>query len=387
MRAASSRGGRPWICLNRRESCLAPAKRFRLESTSEGRRFEANIIPRHRRWPARGLGPASRRRFSEVLSYEGHDVIASTATTALPIAPDTVDPRSVPKRTLYTGAKIPVLGLGTFGSDRFTGEQIAGAVLGAASVGYRHFDCASVYGNEQQIGHSLRAIVDGGIAREDLWVTSNLWNDKHGEADVIPSCEQSPRDLQLDYLDLYLVHWPFPNYHPPGCDVGSRSKDARPYLQDNFMKTWRQMEALVDRGLVRHIGTSNMTMAKLKLMLRDARIKPACNEKEGQSNIGFWDKSDESGSWKVKFKQPGKYKVTASVAAISGDALAIVEVAGGTVELKPSATGSWDKFSEIEAPTIEVSHPEEQTVKVRPRDAQTWRPINLRWVKLSHVGS
>jgi len=86
-------------------------------------------------------------------------------------------------------------------------------------------------------------------------------------------------------------------------------------------------------------------------------------------------------------KQPGKYKVTASIAALSGDALAVVEVAGGTVELKPSATGSWDKFSEIEAGTIEISKTGEQTVKVRPRDAQTWKPINLRWVKLSHVGS
>ncbi len=127
-------------------------------------------------------------------------MIAATKPTALPITPDAVDPHSVPKRTLYTGAKIPVLGLGTFGSDRFTGEQIAEAVLGAASVGYRHFDCASVYGNEQQIGHSLRAIVDGGIAREDLWVTSKLWNDKHGKADVIPSCEQG---VHHDNFDLW----------------------------------------------------------------------------------------------------------------------------------------------------------------------------------------
>jgi|GEM_PF-1536963 len=99
------------------------------------------------------------------------------------------------------------------------------------------------------------------------------------------------------------------------------------------------------------------------------------------------------GTWRLLafllciLKQPGKYKVTASIAALSGDALAVVEVAGGTVELKPSATGSWDKFSEIEAGTIEISKTGEQTVKVRPRDAQTWKPINLRWVKLSHVGS
>jgi diketogulonate reductase-like aldo/keto reductase len=196
------------------------------------------------------------------------------------IDPDGVDPAAVPQRTLYTGATIPALGLGTFGSDRFSSEQIAAAVLDAARVGYRHFDCASVYGNESQIGHSLRTILAGGIKRKDLWVTSKLWNDKHGEADVIPSCQQSLRDLQLDYLDLYLVHWPFPNFHPPGCDVSSRSEAAKPYIHENFMKTWRQMEALVDRGLVRHIGTSNMTIPKLRLVLRDARIKPACNEME-----------------------------------------------------------------------------------------------------------
>jgi diketogulonate reductase-like aldo/keto reductase len=81
-------------------------------------------------------------------------------------------------------------------------------------------------------------------------------------------------------LDLYLVHWPFPNFHPPGCDVSSRSPDARPYIHENYMKTWRKMEELVQMGLVRHIGTSNMTVPKLKLLLRDACIKPAVNEME-----------------------------------------------------------------------------------------------------------
>jgi diketogulonate reductase-like aldo/keto reductase len=79
---------------------------------------------------------------------------------------------------------------------------------------------------------------------------------------------------------MYLVHWPFPNFHPPGCAVDSRSPDARPYIHQNFMRTWRQMETLVDLGLTRHIGTSNMTIPKLKLLLRDARIRPAVNEME-----------------------------------------------------------------------------------------------------------
>jgi alcohol dehydrogenase (NADP+) len=175
---------------------------------------------------------------------------------------------------------MPAIGLGTFGSDHVSPLEIAAAVEGAAALGYRHFDCASVYGNEAQIGYALQQILRSGIQRGQLWITSKLWNDKHGENDVIPSCRQSLADLRLEYLDLYLVHWPFPNYHPPGCDVNSRSNDAKAYIHAEFMKTWRKMEDLVDLGLVRHIGTSNMTIPKLKLLLRDARIKPAVNEME-----------------------------------------------------------------------------------------------------------
>ena len=196
------------------------------------------------------------------------------------LALDGVDPAKVPQRTLFTGAKMPAIGLGTFGSDRFSGLDIASAVIGAASVGYRHFDCASVYMNENMIGHAFQAMLEGGIKREELWITSKLWNDKHSENDVIPSCRQSLKDLRLDYLDLYLIHWPFPNFHAPGCDVSSRSPDAKPYVHENFMKTWRQMEKLVELGLVKQIGTSNMTIPKLRLVLRDAKIKPAVNEME-----------------------------------------------------------------------------------------------------------
>ncbi len=192
-----------------------------------------------------------------------------------------VNPKDVPQRTVHTGAKIPGIGIGTFGSDRFSHESIAEAVKGAIGVGYRHIDCASVYGNEAVIGQAFKEVMDSALVkREELWITSKLWNDKHAEEDVIASCQQSLKNLQLDYLDLYLIHWPFPNFHAPGCDVDSRSPDAKPYIHENFMKTWRQMEKLVEMGLVRHIGTSNMTVAKLKLVIRDAKIKPACNEME-----------------------------------------------------------------------------------------------------------
>lgn len=195
-------------------------------------------------------------------------------------AEERIDPAAVPYRTLASGARMPAIGLGTFGSDHVPPETVAAAVRIALEVGYRHLDCAAVYGNEKQIGQVLREAFAAGLKREELWITSKLWNDKHGEEDVIPACRQSLEDLGLEYLDAYLIHWPFPNYHPPGCDVTARAPDAKPYIHENYMKTWRQMEKLVEMGLVRHIGTSNMTIPKLKLVLRDAQIKPAVNEME-----------------------------------------------------------------------------------------------------------
>ena len=197
------------------------------------------------------------------------------------IAADGVDPAEVPVKVVASGAKMPVVGLGTFGSDSVSGEAIATAVKEAIAVGYRHIDCAAVYGNEHLIGESLQEVLASGLVqREELWITSKLWNDKHAEKDVIPACQKTLRDLQLDYLDLYLIHWPFPNHHDPGVDVDARDPHAIPYIHENYMKTWRQLEKLVELGLVKHIGTSNMTEPKLELLLRDARIKPVANEME-----------------------------------------------------------------------------------------------------------
>jgi diketogulonate reductase-like aldo/keto reductase len=160
------------------------------------------------------------------------------------------------------------------------GEVVAAAVLDAIDVGYRHIDCAAVYGNERLIGESLRQAMGRGVPRDELWITSKLWNDSHGPAAVAPAFERSLRDLGLDELDLYLIHWPFPNHHAPGVDVGSRDHAAKPYIHARYMETWWELEKLVDRGLVRHIGTSNMTIPKLELVLRDARIRPVANEME-----------------------------------------------------------------------------------------------------------
>ncbi len=133
-----------------------------------------------------------------------------------------VNPQQVPYKTVSTGAKIPGIGLGTFGSDRYSGEEVAEAVKDAIALGYRHIDCAAAYGNEHLVGPALQAAMAAGVAREALWITSKLWNTMHGEGDVLLACAQTLKHLQLDYLDLYLIHWPFPNHHAPGASAGTR---------------------------------------------------------------------------------------------------------------------------------------------------------------------
>lgn len=187
----------------------------------------------------------------------------------------------IPVMTLYSGEKIPCMGLGTFGSDKYSANQIAEAVYGAVRYGYRLIDCASVYQNEATIGQILKRIMQENIAaRKELFITSKVWNDMHGDGKVFASCKKSLQDLGLDYLDLYFIHWPFPNYHAPGCGSDSRNPDSRPFSVEEFMSTWRQCEELVDKGLVRYIGMSNMTIPKLKAVLPLCRIQPAALEME-----------------------------------------------------------------------------------------------------------
>lgn len=194
---------------------------------------------------------------------------------------DFVNPKQIPRRTLYTGKEIPALGIGTFGSDKYSAREIAEAVYGAVCCGYRLIDCASVYQNEKEIGIALRQLFQEKVVkREELFITGKVWNDMHGEGEVEASCRQSLADLGIDYFDLYLVHWPFPNYHAPGCDGDSRNPDSRPFFTEEFMGVWRQCEKLLEMGLVRHIGMSNMTIPKLEAVLPQCKIQPAAIEME-----------------------------------------------------------------------------------------------------------
>jgi len=185
----------------------------------------------------------------------------------------------IPKKKLYTGEEMPCVGMGTFGSDRFTPDQVSAAVAGAIRCGYRLFDCAACYQNEDQIGEVFKAAFhEGVVERKELFIMTKVWNDMHER--VEESCLKSIRDLQCEYVDMFFIHWPFPNYHAPGCDADSRNPESKPFSVQEFVNTYRQCEVLHEKGLIRNIGISNMTIPKLEAVLPLLKIKPAACEME-----------------------------------------------------------------------------------------------------------
>ena len=175
---------------------------------------------------------------------------------------------------------LPAIGMGTFGSDRYDAATVAKAVEEALDVGYKLFDCASVYGNEDMIGEVFARAFAKGVKRDEIYVMSKVWNDSHANGKVKESCVKTLRDLRLEYLDVYFMHWPFPNTHAIGCDGDSRNKQSRPFFADEFMSVWRQMEDLKREGYVKEIAMSNMTEAKLKAVLPLCKEKPFALESE-----------------------------------------------------------------------------------------------------------
>ncbi|MDR0497511.1 MAG: aldo/keto reductase [Treponema sp.] len=194
---------------------------------------------------------------------------------------DVIDINKVPKICLKSGRNIPSIGMGTFGSDKYGPDEVSAAVGGAIRCGYRFFDCASVYGNEDLIGKVFEEVFQSGLVkREEFFITSKVWNDMHGPGQVLVSIGKTLADLRLSYVDAYFVHWPFPNYHAPGCDGDSRNSDSVPFSVDRFMATWEQMEEIHGKGLTRYLGTSNMTIPKLEAVLPRCKIKPELIEIE-----------------------------------------------------------------------------------------------------------
>lgn len=171
---------------------------------------------------------------------------------------------------------MPILGMGTWKSRA---GQVYDAIREAIRLGYRHFDCAHIYDNEKEIGLALTyAIKTGDGRREELWITSKLWNDAHARQDVVPAIQKTLSHLQLDYLDLYLVHWPFA-FRPVDDSSANEIVFADPE-EYPIAETWQGMEECVARGLTKHIGVSNFSKTKLEALLSSANIKPEMNQVE-----------------------------------------------------------------------------------------------------------
>ncbi|MDI2031127.1 aldo/keto reductase [Saccharopolyspora sp. TS4A08] len=166
----------------------------------------------------------------------------------------------VPNVTLNTGASMPQLGYGVF---QVPADEVIAPVRAALDAGYRSIDTAKVYGNEEGVG---KAIAESGVEREDLFVTTKLWNDDQGYDSTLKAFDASMARLGLDYVDLYLIHWPVPS-------------------QDKYVETWKAFEEISKSGRAKAIGVSNFQIAHLKRLFDETDVVPALNQIELHPNL------------------------------------------------------------------------------------------------------
>lgn len=179
--------------------------------------------------------------------------------------------------TLNDGHKMPMLGLGTWNSPP---GEVYDAIRTAIDVGYRHFDCAHVYRNEKEVGQAIRSKIDEKvIQREDIFITSKLWNTYHRVDLVEPALKTTLANLQLDYLDLYLIHWPMA-FQEGGELFPVDEKGKKIYSHVDYLDTWKEMEKMVEKKLTKSIGISNFNSQQVTRVLKIAKIKPVTNQIE-----------------------------------------------------------------------------------------------------------
>lgn len=188
----------------------------------------------------------------------------------------------IPSFTFPNGYKMPIFGLGTYQSRP---GEVEAAVMEAINLGYRHIDTAFFYQNEKEIGQAVQTkIKDGTVKREDLFITTKLWNNFHKESSVVPTCKKSLENLGLSYVDLYLVHWPFA--FQEGGDLLPRNENGDLLMSDtDYLETWKGMEECARLGLTRSIGISNFNQDQITRLLSVAEIKPVNNQVEVNVNV------------------------------------------------------------------------------------------------------
>ncbi|QZB00273.1 aldo/keto reductase [Pseudomonas mandelii] len=187
----------------------------------------------------------------------------------------------------HGSGKMPAVGFGTLFRDLSVTTQ---AVKDALEAGFRHFDCAERYRNEEQVGIAFKQVLDAGkIRRENLFVTTKLWNTNHRPERVKPAFEASCRRLQVDYIDCYLIHTPFA--FQPGDNQDPRDAQGQVIYDDGvtLIETWRALESLVDEGRCKAIGLSDITLEKLQEIVAVARIKPAVVQVESHPYLPEWE--------------------------------------------------------------------------------------------------
>ncbi|CAK7326920.1 unnamed protein product [Dovyalis caffra] len=178
---------------------------------------------------------------------------------------------------LNTGAKIPAIGLGTWQSG---GDLCVEAVKTALSVGYRHIDCAHLYGNEIEVGEALGEALNASMKREDVFLTSKLYCTMNSLNKIENYVRVSLKNLGVSYLDLYLMHWPDSSAFGDATDPPSKSGSEYRQFLNRLKQAWKAMEGLVDLGLVRAIGVSNFSVQQIKELLKFAKVVPAVNQTE-----------------------------------------------------------------------------------------------------------